>query len=183
MNFVEPIRDKRVLEDLLNAVKNDNERDYIMLLTGFYSGFRISDILLLRIKDVYKKKNFDVVEEKTGNRRVIPVNPVLKKELDRYCMDKDPEDYLIKSRQGFNKPITRDMAYKVVKKWGDLFGIENLGTHSLRKTFGYHYYHSSNGDIETLRRIYGHSHWSITIRYIGISQDTINTAINTFKLY
>ncbi len=181
MNFVEPIRDKRVLEDLLSSVKKESERDYIMMLTGFYSGFRISDLLKLRIEDVYNKKSFDVVEGKTGNKRKIPVNPVLKKELDSYCRGKDPDEYLIKSRQGYNKPISRDMAYKIIKRWGENFGLYNLGTHSMRKTFGYHYYKDSKGDIETLRRIYGHAHWSITIRYIGINQETINAAIYNFR--
>ena len=122
MNIVEPIRDKRVLEDLLNSVKKESERDYIMLMIGFYSGFRISDLLKLRIEDVYNKKFFDVVEDKTGNKRKIPINTALKKELDSYCRGKVPDEYIIKSRQGYNKPISRDMAYKIIKGWGENFG-------------------------------------------------------------
>ena len=50
------------------------------------------------------------------------------------------EDYLIKSRKGFNNPIGRNMAYRVIKGTCKIYGITNVGTHTLRKTFGYKHY-------------------------------------------
>lgn len=177
MNYVEPIRNKEAIRDISSYLKKTCGRNHIMFLIGIYSGLRISDILRLKIYDVQDRYHFEITEQKTGNKRKIPINKVLKKAIDTFCEGKDPDDYLIKSRQGYNKSITRDMAYKIIKDACSKFGIHRVGTHTLRKTFGYHYYHDSGGDIETLRIIFGHSHWSITARYIGITQDTIDDAI------
>ncbi|MBP5615545.1 MAG: tyrosine-type recombinase/integrase, partial [Alphaproteobacteria bacterium] len=57
----------------------------------------------------------------------------------------------------------------------------NFGTHTLRKTFGYHFYRQFN-DIVMLQKILNHSHPAITLRYIGIEQDEINNSYHQFVL-
>ena len=47
---------------------------------------------------------------------------------------------------------------------------QNIGTHTLRKTFGYFHY-QSNHDIVFLQRLFGHSSALITMRYIGIADE------------
>ena len=145
-----------------------------MFAIGVYGGFRISDILKLRVRDVKGKFYFEVNEQKTGKNRKFAINPVLRKIFDKYCEGKEYNDYLIVSREGYNKPISRDMAYKIIRTVCEEFGIMNCGTHTLRKTFGYHYYHDNNGDLETLRILFKHSHWTITAKYIGVTDETIN---------
>lgn len=56
-----------------------------------------------------------------------------------------------------------------------------IGTHTLRKTFGYHFYKEKK-DIALLQSILNHSSPSVTLRYIGINQDIIDKNLNTFKL-
>ena len=60
------------------------------------------------------------------------------------------------------------------------FGLERLGTHTLRKTFGYHFYLQTK-DIVLLMRILNQNDQSKTLRYIGIEQTTINEAMRKFK--
>lgn len=152
-----------------------------MFLMGIYTGLRISDILKLKVKDVKGKRFINVKETKTSKHRQIEFNLILKGALDEYCKDKDPDDYLIKSREQYNKSITRDMAYKILNYAAELFGLqERIGCHTMRKTFGYHYY-KQTGDVVTLQKIFNHDHPSITLRYIGIDQDAINKALRTFK--
>ena len=61
MNTVQPIRDKRIVNDIADYLytkdlgKQNEKRDYVMYMTGIYSGIRISDILLLRVRDVRNK--------------------------------------------------------------------------------------------------------------------------------
>ena len=72
--------------------------------------------------------------------------------------------------EGGAKPITRQQAYKILNDAAGKFGVERIGTHTLRKTFGYHFYQQTK-DIATLKEIFNHSDISITFRYIGINQD------------
>ena len=182
MNFVEPIRDPDTVEDIAEYLRFKNERDYIMWMMGIYSGLRISDILKLKIRDVKNKRYITLREMKTGKQRIFEINPILKKALDEYCEGRDPNEYLIKSRQGFNKPITRSMAYKILRNAANKFGIESMGTHTMRKTFGYHFYRQTK-DVVTLMKIFNHNDQSTTLRYIGIEQQAINEAMKRFKIF
>lgn len=182
MNFVQPIRDTGLVQDIAAYFRRNNERDYIMFLFGIYTGRRISDILKLKVRDVKNKDYLNIRETKTGKHITLEINPVLKRELQVYLKDKDPDDYIFKSRQEYNKPVDRTTAYKLLNKATKLFGLENIGTHTLRKTFGYHFY-KQTGDVVTLMEIFNHSHPSVTLRYIGINQETMNEAIKKFKIY
>ena len=58
---------------------------------------------------------------------------------------------------------------------------EKIGTHSMRKTFGYHHYQQFK-DVVILQKIFNHSSPQITLRYIGIEQDEIDYSYNNFVL-
>lgn len=180
MNFVEPIRDADVFNDIQATLKVENTRNYVLVLTGTYTGLRISDILKLKVKDVKDKKYIDIKEQKTGKRNLIEINPLLRKTYKEYTESMDLEEYLFR-KSNINKPISRTMAWKIMKKIGNRFGVENLGTHTLRKTFGFHYY-KQTGDIATLMQMFNHSKESITLNYIGITQDKMNKARRDFKI-
>lgn len=182
MNFVDPIRNPTLVEDIANYIKKNNERNYILFMCGIYTGLRISDILSLKISDVKNKNYISLKEQKTKKQKTFKINPILKKELINYTYDKDPDDYLIKSRETYNKPLTRSMAYKILQKAAEKFSLERIGCHTLRKTFGYHFYQQTK-DIVTLMKIFNHSHHSVTLRYIGIEQENINNALEKFKIY
>lgn len=180
MNFVEPIRDVDVFHDIQATIKRENPRYYVFIMTGTYTGLRVSDILKLKVKDVRNKKYIDIKEKKTNKRNLIEINPLLRQAYKDYCFEMDDEDYLFRKTY-INKPIGRKRAWEIMKKIGDRFGVENLGTHTLRKTFGYHYYNQT-GDIATLMNMFNHSKESITLKYIGITQDTMNQARRNFKI-
>jgi integrase len=180
MNFVEPIRDADIFHDIQAALKKENNRNYVLIMTGTYTGLRISDILRLKVKDVKDKKYIDVKEKKTTKRNIIEINPVLRKVYKNYYAEMNEEEYLFR-KTSVNKPIGRGQAWKIMKDIGDRFGIENLGTHTLRKTFGFHYY-KQTGDIATLMQMFNHSKESITLKYIGITQDTMNKARRDFRI-
>lgn len=180
MNFVEPIRDADIFHSIQSTVQKENIRNYVLIMTGTYTGLRISDILKLKVKDVYKKKYIDVREKKTKKRNLIEINPILRKVYNDYCLDMDEEEYLFR-KEKINKPISRTRAWQIMQDIGERFGVEHLGTHTLRKTFGFHYY-KQTGDIATLMLMYNHSKESITLKYIGITQDTMNKARRDFKI-
>ncbi|MDK0717047.1 site-specific integrase [Clostridium perfringens] len=182
MNFVEPIRDSNKVRELANYLRKYSERNYIMFIIGTNSGLRISDILNLRVRDVKGKEFISIREKKTGKQRIFPMTPILKKELKEYCKDKDLDNFLIKSQQGYNKAISRERAYTILREAGETLGLYNVGTHTLRKTFGYHFYMQYK-DVVTLQKIFNHADPSITLHYIGIEQSHINKMIKGFKIY
>ena len=182
MNFVQPIRDKDTVQNIAEYLKFKNERNYIMWMMGIYSGLRISDILQLRVRDVYNKQYINIREIKTGKQKSFEINPILKKALSKYCENRRPDEYLIKSREKSNQPITRSMAYKILQDAAKRFGIESMGTHTMRKTFGYFFYLQTK-DVVTLQKIFNHSNQTITLRYIGIEQEAINEAMKRFKIF
>lgn len=186
MNFVQPIRDPALIRSIEKYLLATNERNYILFLFGIYTGLRISDILSLRVADVKGKKFLVIKESKTkrkkNNTRTIELNPTLRKALRSFLKDREGHEYLIKSRVGKNKAITRERAYDILREVADIFEIESLGCHSMRKTLGFHIYHQTK-DIVTVQKVLNHENPKHTLRYIGIEQDQVNTTLAKMKYY
>lgn len=183
MEFVQPIRDKEQLKDLQEYIKqNQDYKYYVMFMLGIYSALRVGDILQLRVRDV--RKNGRIVEavsvkaEKTGKEHLFPLNTKLRNMLKSYCSEKQDWEYLI-ANERTHKNIGRVQAWRILLESAKQVGIENIGTHSMRKTYGYHFYMKKK-DIVQLQEILGHSDPSITKRYIGLTQDTILASMKSF---
>lgn len=176
MNTVEPIRDINLVWDIGDYLKARNERDYVLFMYGIYTGLRISDILPFRVRDVRNSEYITIREMKTKKEKRFPINPELKPIIEHYIKDKKDYEYLFKSKKGKNNPITRQQAYNILNQAAEAFGLESIGTHTLRKTFGYHMYQQTK-DIVTIKEILNHSDIAVTLRYIGINQDMKDTAI------
>lgn len=182
MNYVEPIRDPDMVKNICAYLKEQNLRDFIMFYIGIYSGLRISDILKLRVGDVRNRDSINIREKKTRKQKIYTINPLLKKEVRYYCEGKGSSEYLIKSREGENRPLGRVRAYQIMKDVGEYFDIPDLGTHTLRKTFGYHHYQQYK-DVVMLQKIFNHASPAITLKYIGYEQENINISIKNFKIF
>lgn len=175
MNVVQPIKDFDKLESMKRVLRNQNERNYILMLTGLYTALRISDILIMKIEDV-QQDYINLREIKTSKSRRIYLHPKLKKALRDYIVDKEPYEYLFKSREGANKPITRARAYGILRDAAEEVGLNSIGTHSLRKTFGYWVYKDTK-DVAALQKLFNHTSPEETLRYIGIEQDNVDDLI------
>lgn len=188
MKSVEPIRDKDDIERLKDWVRARNERDYVLVMCGLYSGMRISDIVSLKVRDVGGKR-IEVKEQKTGKNKKFAINPELRKALDRYIKTNQLKeyDYLFPSKKKINRQtgeriqhIGRVAAYQIFKKAALAIGLQNIGTHSMRKTFGYHFYRDT-GNIGLLMKIFNHASQDITMIYIGFEQDELDDAMLSFS--
>ena len=82
--MTEPIKDKSVVKNIMKSLEGENQRNAIMFGLGIYCGFRISDILNLKVKDVRRKWNLKIKQQKTGKMINIPLNRELKKLIDEY---------------------------------------------------------------------------------------------------
>lgn len=186
MNYVQPIRQRKQIDNMKQRLIERNERDYILFVTGINVGLRIADLLLFRVETV-KGAYVDVIEGKTGKRKIIKINRALREALDPYIAGKPDSEFLFKSRNMKHisalkdQPIDCSMAYKALRQTAIACGIPDFGTHSLRKTFGYHSY-LKNKDVALLMDLFNHSHPSITLRYVGITQDTLDEAVDDLNL-
>ncbi|RIU93310.1 tyrosine-type recombinase/integrase [Oceanobacillus picturae] len=177
---VQPIRNKQQIDDMIWSLKRHcTERDYILFLLGINSGLRVGDMLKLKVKDVKGKKRVAIQEGKTKKKRIINLNN-LYSIIQEYIKTVNSE-WLFPSRKG-DKSISTTQAYRQLKKAGEMVDIpEGIGTHTMRKTFGYWHY-KQNKDIEALQQILNHSDIKATKRYIGITEDEINNTLESFSL-
>ena len=186
MNFVQPIRDKKKIQEMKVELKKQGTRNYLLFMVGINTGLRISDLIKLQVQDVMNydrtpKIHIDIIEEKTEKRKIFKINDILSKEFYNYTKNMEMTDFLFKSRKGQGH-IGRVEAYRIIKGTGEKIGLNDIGTHTLRKTFGYHFYYDNGKYIVMLQKIFNHSSPSITKRYIGVSQDEIDTAYTNFSL-
>ena len=181
MNIVEPIRDKRDILAMKKYLREKDEKYYIMFLTGINLGLRINEILDMRVGDVKNRTRQKFRQSKTGKEITVAYNADLIRAYKEYCKDRTPDEALIPSNGNEFRAISRQQAYKVLREAAEYFGIENIGTHSLRKTCGYHYYNETK-DIATLQIWFNHRDNRDTLRYIGITQDNICNEMIKFSL-
>lgn len=180
MNYVEPIRNLEDIEKMKNVLFRISYRNYFLFYMGINVGLRISDILKLKVSDVRNRSHIVLTEQKTRKAKRILLNYGLREEISRYTEGMKDYDFLFPSRIK-GQSIGRVQAYKIINKAAKEVGLREVGTHTLRKTFGYHHY-QRNKDIEILRQIFNHSSPSITRRYIGIAQDEIDKSLEHFNL-
>lgn len=181
MNTVQPIREKSKIDEIKRLLLKNGSRDSLLFFIGINTGLRISDILKLKVLDVKDKSHISITEEKTQKLKKFKINSKLYDELTNYIVDMNINDYLFKSQKGINKPITRIQAYRILNSVASKAGLDEIGTHTLRKTFGYHFYQKTK-DIALLQELFNHSAPSVTLRYIGINQDILDKAIDDFSL-
>lgn len=181
MELVQPIRDKEVINKFKNELLKNGYRDYMLFVIGINTGLRISDILKLQVEDVKDKTHIVIREQKTSKRTRVLINSMLREDIEKYIEGMDNTEYLFKSRKCQNKPITRVQAYRILSNAGKRLGMAEVGTHTLRKTFGYWHYKQYK-DVAILQDIFNHSAPSITLRYIGINDDVKDNTIENFYL-
>ncbi len=173
---VEPIRSKDQIKKLYHSLSNFDQKYGLLFKFGLNTGLRISDILPIKVSDILNQngdfKDYLVLkEQKTGKVKKIKLNSSIRKLLVLFVKSSglSYESYIFFSKKGGH--IGRIQAYRVLKQHAEECGIENFGTHSLRKTWGYWTYKISKYNIGIIMDTFNHSSQSITLRYIGINQD------------
>lgn len=145
---------------------------------GLNLALRISDLLSIKFSDITDGRLI-LFEGKTGKRAEIKLNNKVQILINDIQLRHPSHLYLFQSyrnQQSFNRearPLTRKAVAKAFKLVGDELGVR-LGTHSMRKSRGYHLYKKTN-DIARVMKMLRHSSEGVTLRYIGITQETIDT--------
>lgn len=181
MDFVQPIRDRDKIQEMKNELLKSGYRNYMLFNIGINTGLRVSDILSLKVGDVKYKTHIIIKEKKTRKNKRFLINSNLRMDIDKYIYNMNDFEFLFKSQKGTNSPITRIQAYRILNSAAIKCSIKEVGTHTMRKTFGYWHYKQYK-DIAILQDIFNHSAPSITLRYIGINDDMKDKTIENFYL-
>lgn len=181
------IRDVKQIETIKKLLRLRSLRDYCLFVLGINSGLRISDLLKLRISDVSErgkiKDRIRLREKKTNKFKDFPLSNSTKSALKEYLKTREYNEneplFISRKNKGF---LLRQQAYKIINDVAKSVGIkEKIGTHTLRKTSGYHAY--NNGyDITLIQKLFNHSSPSVTLRYIGITQDEMDNVYLSLDL-
>lgn len=184
---VQPIREAGKIVAMRRWLRGSpsGQRDEALFILGINCGLRVSDLLALRIGQVVDAKGrileaMEIVEAKTGKTRRFPINKaareVLAPLLARSATDDGGlERPLFPSRKG-GGPITRKHAHRILSQAGRAVGLAGIGTHSLRKTFGYHVYQRTGGNLALVQKLLNHRSSGDTLRYIGIDREQMDAA-------
>lgn len=188
MKEVQPIRDTKKIDAMKAIMRGEgNYRDLLLFTLGINTGLRISDILALkwgsflnggRLLKVESKLN--LVEIKTKKVKTFMLNKSVMEALKLYYNSLDsvsPDAPVFSSRKSDNgspKALSRVGAWMLLNRYARMVGLnDGIGTHTLRKTFGYHLY-KRGVSLEHIQKMLNHSSPAITLRYIGITQDQLN---------
>lgn len=175
---------KQEIDQVLSLLKT--QRDKTLFILGLKSGFRISELLSIRVKDIIQ--NNRVVDKirvtrsnmKANRTRDVILHPLAKEYiLNLIHQDKlESHHYLFKSRKGDNKAITREQAWNILREAFDKAHLTGpLGTHSLRKTFSVSVHKALGNDLLATQKALGHSSINSTIAYLPINEEEVDNAI------
>lgn len=191
----------RVLNKRIDEAPDENKRmiacrNKMLMLVGMNLGLRASDLCSLKLsffmnhdgtfKEFYKLQPKKT--KKTGKFVTLYFNQVVKKAITDYIEEypvEDMDEYLFKSRKG-NGAITEHTLWKIVVELAAEAGItKNVGSHTLRKTFGRFVFHEAtdkNKALIILQTIFNHSSPAVTSRYIGLTDDEVSDVFNELNI-
>ena len=185
---MEPIKRKSDLQRMIAFLEKRNTRDALLFRMGINTILRISDIVKLRVCDIKHnngsfRQYLSLNEQKTSKLKKIALNKLIRLEIQNHInkYKLEGEDYLFFSLRNPTKAIDRTNAWRTLKKASNHCGIENFGTHSMRKTLAYHIY-AKTKNIALVQKLLNHTSPSVTLKYIGVDQEEMDKAYNDFQL-
>lgn len=156
-------------------VFRSNNRVATILVLEANLGLRIGDVLALTLNSIITdgdRYRLNIVEDKTDKRRTFTVPIDIYNYIRMYCLENN-----IKSNARIFD-ISDRAIQKQLKLVCDYLGFENISTHSFRKYFATQIYINNNYNIALVRQLLQHSNTSITQKYIGISTQEVENALN-----
>lgn len=175
MEYVNPIKDVEQIYTIKTILQKQSQRDLLLFVLGINTGIKISDLLFLKVEDVWdgtKMKEFLYIrDEKSDRKQAFYLNSQVEMVLKTYLahLNYRNTDFLFKSKKN-EQPITRQQAYRIINHAAKEAGVSGkIGTHTLRKTFGYHALQKGIA-ISILMSIYHHQSPAETLRYLGVEK-------------
>ena len=185
---IEPFKNGKHMRKFENELLLHGSRPkeiYMAWQIGKVCLLRVSDVLKLKVDQIYKKNGgiYDTVatrDQKTNKFNPLNLNP-LKVQLSNYhdwrVAHHIKSVWMFPSATNTAKPLNRAVVYRLICRSAHMLGYKHLGCHSARKTGAYILYKSTN-NLPMVSRMLNHSSEQITERYLGINDPAIKSATN-----
>ena len=169
---VEPIRHLKDIKAIKRLLQ-DSPRDFCLFTLGINTNLRASDLLAITAGMVRNQEELVLKEKKTGKERRITLNTTTQKAIQRLLdsRDYDDDDRLFQGQRG---PLTVPTVNRLVKGWCKAINLKgNYGSHTLRKTFGYHQRVTFGRGLPELMTVFNHSTQKQTLDYLCAQPEEI----------
>jgi len=177
------------IDSLINAVdlsKAEGQRNKAMLETLYSCGLRVSELVGLKITNLFFEQGFIKVEGKSEKERLVPVSSKAIEEVNRYLHEyrkklkvaKDSENILFLNRRG--RKLSRVMIFTIIKNLAESIGLEkSISPHTFRHSFATHLI-NGGADLRAVQEMLGHESILTTEIYTHLDRDYLKSTIQQF---
>ncbi len=182
---VEPIRDLNAIARIKkHLLKNNNIRDHCLFTLGINTAWRANELLSIKVGDVRYLKEKDALELKQSKNKKYRTTLINQSALQaiqlllvdyKLAANNDAPLFLSKHSKRISRSITVPTLTNLVKGWCKEAGLHgNYGSHTLRKTWGYHQRITYGVPTVLLMKAFGHATERQTLEYLGIMAHEIS---------
>ena len=173
---VEPIRRRADILRIKNLLVKQ-PRNLALFVFGINTNLRASDILRItteQVSGIQPGESIEIVEKKTKKPRRITLNESTTSVINNWIIEKgNKQGPLFNSQRHKDRSLCATSIHRLVKSWCKQINIKgNYGSHTLRKTWGYHAW-KAGIDIPILMTIFNHSSQRQTLQYLCIQEKEI----------
>ncbi|PWL37556.1 site-specific tyrosine recombinase XerD [Flagellimonas aquimarina] len=170
----------------IDLSKPEGERNRAILETLYGCGLRVSELVNLKLSDLYFEEDFIKVTGKGDKQRFVPISNLNKKYINIYRheirvhkpIQKEHEDYLFLNRRG--KQLTRAMIFTIIKQLAEKIGLDkNISPHTFRHSFATHLL-ENGADLRAIQQMLGHESITTTEIYMHVNRTHLVKVLNEF---
>ena len=170
----------------IDKTKKESERNTAIIETLYGCGLRVSELINLKISDLYFEEDFVKVTGKGNKQRLVPVSEVNKQCINTYLInsrtklniDSRSSDIIFLNRNGYK--LTRAMIFTIVKSLSKKAGIKKtISPHSFRHSFATHLL-ENGADLKTIQQLLGHESITTTEIYMHLDNKALVNVMKKF---
>ena len=177
------------VEDLIAAIdlsKHEGERNKAIIETLYGCGLRVTELIELKLSNLYFKDEFIKVRGKGDKERLVPIGRSAMKQINQYLdfvrvhqqIQAGYEDFVFLNRRG--KSLTRVMIFTIVKNLAEAIGLKkNISPHTFRHSFATELI-ERGADLRAVQDMLGHESITTTEIYTHLDREYLRTAIMSY---
>ncbi|TRZ45159.1 site-specific tyrosine recombinase XerD [Robertkochia solimangrovi] len=164
----------------------EGERNRAMLETLYSCGLRVSELVGLKISDLYFKEEFIRVTGKGNKQRFVPITSLAMKYISLYIheirvhlpIQEGHQDFVFLNRRG--RQLTRAMIFTIIRQHAAKAGIKKkISPHTFRHSFATHLL-TGGADLRAIQQMLGHESISTTEVYIHLNRSDLARTIRNY---
>jgi len=175
-----------LLQSLINFTKDEGVRNDAIIETMYSCGLRVSEVIGLKLSDLFFEEGFIKVHGKGSKQRFVPIAASAVKKINTYISNKrcllkiqpQAQDILFLNRRGAQ--LTRAMIFTILKDLAKMAGItKNVSPHTLRHSFATHLL-ENGADLRAIQLMLGHESITTTEVYLHLDKQKLKDEVEKF---